>query len=118
MELWEGAILVVGGIWLVGHMASKNAAVQATAAAAATGVSNQSNLTNITNTAGGDPTIAGEPLTPSNPPLLGGPPIAVTMPPTGVAQVSSPAAPLARPVHPGLGAGQLPFVGRPMQMHL
>jgi hypothetical protein len=84
MELWEGAILVVGGIWLVGYMASKNAAVQATAAApvagaasaaSPAGVSNTSNLTTITNTAGGTPTVMGEPLEGPQPPLLGsGPP--------------------------------------------
>jgi hypothetical protein len=77
MKLWEGAILVVGGIWLVSYMASKNAVVQATAgaasAASSAGVSNSSNLTTITNTAGGQPTVMGEPLEPPQAPITGTP---------------------------------------------
>jgi hypothetical protein len=59
LEFWEGAILVVGGLWLVSHMAKRQAPV---AAVNNTGVSNASNLTTITNQAGGLPTIAGESL--------------------------------------------------------
>jgi hypothetical protein len=70
MELWEGAILAVGGIALVYYMANKNTAVQATlASGAGAGLSNASNLTTITNTAGGAPTVMGEPLEPPQPPL-------------------------------------------------
>jgi hypothetical protein len=64
MELFEAAILVVGGIWLVGHMSRKQAAV---AAAPALGTTNRSNLTTITNTAGGYPTVYGESLEPPQP---------------------------------------------------
>jgi hypothetical protein len=70
LELWEGAILAVGGIALVYYMANKNQAVQATlASGAGAGLSNASNLTTITNTAGGAPTVMGEPLEPPQPPL-------------------------------------------------
>jgi hypothetical protein len=80
MELWEGAILVVGGVILVGYMSQKNQAAvlgaQAAAAAATTvapgGTSNESNLTTITNTAGGQPTVYGEPLSPPQAPIIPG----------------------------------------------
>lgn len=73
MEFWEGAILIVGGVWLVSHMARKNRQAQqtiiGTSTLGASGTSNESNLTNLTNTAGGTPTIYGEPLQAPNPPL-------------------------------------------------
>lgn len=82
MQLWEGAILVVGGVFLVSYMAKKNAATMAagkpsvagTAAAGVSavpsmGMSNLSNLTTITNQAGGNPTRVGEQLVPMNPPI-------------------------------------------------
>jgi hypothetical protein len=73
MEFWEGAILVVGGVWLVSHMANKAnmgapgpsvIGANSTNWLGALGVSNASNLTNITNQAGGQPTVIGEPLQP------------------------------------------------------
>jgi hypothetical protein len=75
MQMWEGAILVVGGVWLVSHMASKTnqqrleggptvIGANSTNWLGALGVSNVSNLTNITNQAGGQPTVIGEPLQP------------------------------------------------------
>jgi len=74
MELWEGAVLVVGGLLLVRHMVNKNAAVQSTGiTAASTGVSNQSNLTNITSSSGGYPTLMGEPLEPPQAPIVASP---------------------------------------------
>jgi hypothetical protein len=80
MELWEGAILAVGGIFLVGYMSQKNQAAllgaQSAAASATTvtpaGTSNTSNLTNITNQAGGQPTVIGEPLEPPQAPIFPG----------------------------------------------
>ena len=69
MELYEGAILIVGGIWLVGHMSRKTQQTAATLQESA-GVSNASNLTNTTNQAGGLPAVAGESLVPPNPPLI------------------------------------------------
>lgn len=81
MELWEGAILVVGGVFLVGYMSQKNQAAvlgaQSAAAAATTinpntGTTNVSNLTNLTNTAGGQPTVMGEPLEPPQAPIMPG----------------------------------------------
>jgi len=85
VELYEGAILAVGGIALVYYMANKNTAVQATlASGAGAGLSNASNLTTITNTAGGVPTVMGEPLEPPQPPLT---PISIvpTVPPNAPA---------------------------------
>ena len=78
MELWEGAILIVGGLALVGYMGRKQAAMQsagvANLAAATTvdnsGLSNTSNLTNVTNTAGGNPTVWGETLAPPPPQIV------------------------------------------------
>ena len=75
MEFWEGAILVVGGVWLVAHMASKQnrttQSVIGTSTLGAVGTTNASNLTNLTNQAGGQPTIWGEPLQPIQPPVVG-----------------------------------------------
>jgi hypothetical protein len=70
MELWEGAILIVGGIWLVGYMSTRNQQLAAATAAATAGTSNVSNLTTVTNQAGGTPAVAGESLTPPQPPPL------------------------------------------------
>lgn len=76
MQLWEGAILVVGGVFLVSYMAkNKASAVSAagtsTAATSTTGLTNTSNLTNQTNQAGGYPTVAGESLEAPARPVLG-----------------------------------------------
>jgi hypothetical protein len=80
MEFWEGAVLVVGGVWLVSHMANRASTARMTAGPTviganstswlgALGTSNASNLTNITNTAGGQPTVIGEPLEPVQTPV-------------------------------------------------
>jgi hypothetical protein len=129
MELWEGAILIIGGVWLVGYMTQKNAANQATLAQANSGISNGSNLTTITNQSGGYPTYAGEPLEAPQPPLL-------TMRPVGtpVRAVGSPPAPAGSlairggPATPLIGTTRVPIGGptqpnifmspRPMQVHL
>jgi hypothetical protein len=70
MEFWEGAILVVGGVWLVSYMAnrqtSSTAQVYKTASTGSVGTTNASNLTNITNQAG-QTTVWGEPLEPPAP---------------------------------------------------
>jgi hypothetical protein len=77
LELWEGAVLIVGGVWLVGYMSRRNGVGLNTVGAPSTtvnssGTSNPSNLTTITNQAGGDPTTWGEPLLPAQPqPLTG-----------------------------------------------
>ena len=127
MELWEGAILAVGGIALVCYMAKKNTVVQTSLAnAPGTGVSNASNLTNITNTAGGTPTTYGEPLEPPQPPLTsrsivptapdntwGGRPPIMQAPNTGV-RVATPGAGVLSP-------GFMPPRGtlaRPIDIHL
>ena len=117
MEMWEGAVLVVGGVALVWYMTNRSkqmAGMQIGAASAASnaGVTNASNLTTITNQAGGVPTVAGESLEPVT---------ATAMPIRGtVIRVSSVAArtplavssePVARPI------AQLPM-GRPIAQHL
>jgi hypothetical protein len=140
MELWEGAILVVGGIFLVGYMSRKNALAAQSGAGSLSlattvtpaGTSNASNLTNLTNTAGGYPTIMGEPLEPPQPPIS---PVKTSFPifsqmPANPAPVkgtvaTSPIrynAPISEriPVNtiPGGFSGAMPIYERPMQMHL
>jgi len=99
VELWEAGILIVGGIWLVGHMAQRNAPVTGSATTVdSSGLSNQSNLTNITNQAGGTPTVYGEPLEPAQAPLLPAQNVyrvPLQLPPVARAPV---AAPIARPI--------------------
>lgn len=110
MEFWEGAILVVGGVWLVKHMANRHrsalANVSAQSSLGSAGTSNASNLTNITNTAGGYPTIAGEPLDSPQPPIMV--PIVKPAQPIAIRPVAMPKAvtvnskvvPFSRPVAP------------------
>lgn len=70
MEFWEGALLVVGGIWLIGRISrnSPNHPVNSVASAIALS-GTQQNLTNMTNTSGSVAVVAGEPLTGGNEPL-------------------------------------------------
>lgn len=61
MEFWEGAVLVVGGIWLVGHMSRRSAShpinqVQPTYS------STVPTLAQTTNTAGTPSLVSGETL--------------------------------------------------------
>jgi hypothetical protein len=116
MELWEGAILAVGGIFLVGYMSQKNQAAvlagQSALAAATTvtpaGTSNSSNLTNITNSAGGQPTVIGEPLEPPQAPIFPG---GVVGPNTtgggsgSVLPIPTPRGTIAQPARGFLGGG-------------
>jgi hypothetical protein len=132
LELWEGAILVVGGIALVGYMSKKNLAMRQTGVAAINaattvtpaGTSNESNLTTITNQAGGYPAILGESLTPPTPPLLGNSsPGFVSAPARGTIArpASSPVAPTTVrtvPIAPVRVLGGKPILGRPMDLHL
>jgi hypothetical protein len=62
MEFWEGAILLVGGIWLVGQLDKRKTTVIATVSSVGT-VGPQGN-TIATNTDGSTALVAGEPLTP------------------------------------------------------
>jgi phosphopantothenoylcysteine synthetase/decarboxylase len=112
MEMWEGAVLVVGGVALVWYMTNRSkqmAGMQIGAASAASnaGVTNASNLTTITNQAGGVPTVAGESLLPVS---------ATAMPIRGtVIRVSSVAA--RTPLAPAQPIAQLP-TARPLAQHL
>jgi len=88
MEFWEGAILVVGGVWLVGHMSRRSAAHplnqnQPTYSAVPT-------LAQSTNTAGTSSLVAGESLTqPTGSQLVKSGP--VSLPASGT--------PVARPIY-------------------
>ena len=125
MELWEGAILLVGGLVLVQYMTNRNSQVQSTIAAGAAntitpggtmGTTNQSNLTNLTNTAGGTPTTAGEPLEPAQPPLVGSP-----LPVKGTAMFVPTTTSLVQKLNPPAPARPIisPMIPtRPMEMHL
>jgi hypothetical protein len=140
MELWEGAALIIGGVWLVGYMSRKNAAqtpMQASVGAPVVavplgGTTNQSNLTTVTNQAGGAGTTWGEPLEPPKPnPITGvinpawgaNPPRIAPMPvrypvygstgtlSTPIGSPTLPVRPLPSPV------ARMPYT-RPMDMHL
>jgi hypothetical protein len=78
MEFWEGAILVVGGIYLVGRMSRRTnpitlpiigTSIPGTGAQAATGSVGFLGNTVSTNTDGSSALIAGEPLTPAAGPI-------------------------------------------------
>lgn len=128
MELWEGAVLLVGGVVLVAYMTRQNAAVQASSSAALAGAvtatpagtTNASNLTNMTNQAGGYPTIMGEPLTPPQPSISPVPvSVARSMPApvrgTPVYPVT-PSAPVSGPVAMPIGVNNK--LMRPVDVHL
>jgi len=72
MEFWEGAILIVGGLWLVGRM-SRNSTTsplnKVVASVSAIGTVGPTGNTASTNQAGNTSLIAGEPLTPAGPPI-------------------------------------------------
>ena len=68
MEFWEGAILVVGGLWLVGRMSRSSTAKPVLSQAAAGTVTATGNTT-ATNTDGSSVLVAGEPLSGIAPPL-------------------------------------------------
>jgi hypothetical protein len=59
VEFWEGAVLIVGGLFLVDRVTRKPAAVAPSNANLAI---NTAGLTRLTNTAGTSSLIAGEPL--------------------------------------------------------
>lgn len=100
MEFWEGAVLIVGGVWLVGKMTKRpvfGAAPSITSKVVAT-----PGLTTLTNTAGTPHLVAGEPLTPAGP-----------MIPSHAVTVSTPvgSAPIKAPITPHY----VPTVGGPMR---
>jgi hypothetical protein len=103
MEFWEGAVLVVGGIWLVGHMSAKSAVGQSASIVKKPTV--QVGNTTLTNTAGTSSLVAGEPLTPAGP-LVGRSTTVVSTPVTSA------------PVHaPVVGHNNLmPATGRMYQL--
>jgi hypothetical protein len=108
MEFWEGAVLIVGGLWLVGRMSRASATspinkVPVTASSIGT-VGPQGNTVS-TSTDGSTALIAGEPLTPMAPPLI----IARTISPAPIATVPFQSPIISRPVAtpikavPGIG---------------
>ena len=75
MEWWEGAILVVGGVWLIGRISRQSPNHPVNSVAQAVAVSQtQQNLTTMTNTSGSVAVVAGEPLTGGSEPI----PVAIT----------------------------------------
>lgn len=107
MEFWEGAILALGGIWLVGHMARKsaNSPINNIASSiSAVGAVSSAGNTISTNTDGSSSLVAGEPLS-------GGAP---TIPVKKVVSVNAPGSPISNP--PIAVASPLQrVVGRPIQ---
>ncbi len=72
MEFWEGAILVVGGVWLVGRMARASSTHPLNTipkSMSALGTVGPKGNTVATNTDGSTNLIPGEPLTPQAPVL-------------------------------------------------
>jgi hypothetical protein len=70
MEFWEGAILVVGGLWLVGRMSRASASMPPVLSKAAAGTVTPTGNTTATNTDGSSVLVAGEPLSGSAPALV------------------------------------------------
>lgn len=105
MEFWEGALLVVGGIWLIGRVSRNSANHPINSVANAVAVSKtQQNLTTMTNTSGSIAVVAGEPLT-------GGPePMPVAVPKFNILAAQRPVT--AQPVISSLTANG--FVPRPV----
>lgn len=72
MEFWEGAVLALGGLWLVGRMSRASASSplnRPPVSQAALGTVGPAGNTVATNTDGSDTLVAGEPLTPQGPTL-------------------------------------------------
>jgi hypothetical protein len=96
MEFWEGAVLIIGGLYLVSRVTRKTVVVAPVNANLATNVSG---LTQLTNTAGTSSLVAGEDLaapTPSIPSTS-----IATRSPVTVAPVKAPLSNrIARPVSP------------------
>jgi hypothetical protein len=87
MEFWEGAVLVVGGLWLVNYM-SHNSRHGANPLPNANLGGNQSGLTQMTNTAGASSLVVGEPLAAPQPTVVSN--AVMLQSPTTAAPVSSP----------------------------
>lgn len=89
MEIWEAAVLIVGGVWLVGRMARNSPTSplnQIAPSVSAVGTVGPQGNTTATNTDGSSSLIAGEPLTPSAPPLFVPRTVSVNAPGTAIAR--------------------------------
>jgi hypothetical protein len=109
VEFWEGAILVIGGVWLVGTMARKSATSpinKATTSIVAAGTVTSAGNTIATNTDGSTSLIAGEQLGPSAPSILVNKTVSVNAPSTPV--VNPPIA-VASPLRSILGRSSAPI---------
>lgn len=102
MEVWEGALLAVGGLWLVGYMSRRNASHPVNGSiGTADGGSGTSAISNLPTIGAGaasgtDTMIAGEPVAP---------PIMRARPPLRI--------------WPGAGGGRAPVTPtRPIAVHL
>jgi hypothetical protein len=96
VKVWEAAILIIGGLWLVGRMARASASspLNKVSTVSAVGTVGPQGNTVATNEAGTSYLIAGEPLTPAGPPIL--PPIMIGSDPVTSLPVRAPVVP--RPV--------------------
>lgn len=110
MKFREGAILLVGGVWLVGHMARKSASSPINSAPksiSAAGTTTSAGNTIATNTDGSSSLVAGETLGPRAPMI----PVSKTV------SVNAPGSPVVK--SPILVSGALrPIVGRPRIVNL
>ena len=82
MEFWEGAILVVGGIWLIGKVSRKSPNHPVTASMVAANPTQPAGNTVGVNTDGSNNLVSGEPLAPPVP--------ALAQPQMGLRTVTSP----------------------------
>jgi len=112
MELWEGAALVVGGLWLIGRMSRKTAPTGNLASVAA--ASNQVGAATVqayaplgpageSSNGQTTPLMAGEGFAPAPAPMIqvGGAPVAVQRPAVNPTKSSAPSvAPPTAPVTP------------------
>jgi hypothetical protein len=117
MEFIEGAVLVVGGLWLVGRMSRKLDSHPANQPAPLVAPASTPNVTNMTNTAGDPAIVWGEPLDPVVLPKLpitpkivvstGSPTVPVVKLPPTIAPENKNMVPPVQP-RPNLPARQLP----------
>ena len=73
MEFWEGAVLIAGGIWLVGRMHRRQTMSFPSGGGYTTFVNRVAGPTSATNTDGSNSLVAGETLSSGSLPMLNAP---------------------------------------------
>jgi hypothetical protein len=94
VKFWEAAILIVGGVWLVGRMArasSSSPLNKIVPSVSALGTVGPAGNTVATNQAGTSSLIAGEPLTPAGPSIM--PPLTIGTEPVSALPIRTPVVP-------------------------